>query len=466
MIPILYPSTETAFTGNGLGRLVDCISCEVTEVRDTWEFSCVFKYPVNADMFPEIKIGRIVLVDSDSTKAPQPFDIYAYDVDIEGIATFYANHVSYRLSRYICKKASWDERPFNVIADILADPYVYSGSTYVKKENHYNKLASVPGYDFSAGSSTYHCDGFYSHLSYAHQNDITWYYRVKAPKSARDVLFGTDGSLSDVYHLEYEFDKFSVFAYGNGYSRGVSRPITIRYSNNMTGMEYEYDKSNTVMAIIPYWVDPETETAYTISDLGGVEVGEGIYDDTIIANKDYKIGEEFEATAVDLSEYFSSRPTGTKLYNQAKRYYANNALGNAHESLSVDFVRMYDSPEYREVSAAQLLCLCDTAAVLFAEIGLAKPMRVCKTVYDPLASDGEGRYTSMEFGSTKRTLYTVSLNKNTDSTEDSDQYQIDPGGAVIGLDPTNNDDPLDVIGGDDPLDPGDDEPIEEPVEEV
>ena len=34
MIPILYESTETTFTSNGIGRLSDAVSCTVTEERN------------------------------------------------------------------------------------------------------------------------------------------------------------------------------------------------------------------------------------------------------------------------------------------------------------------------------------------------------------------------------------------------------------------------------------------------
>ncbi len=34
MIPIIYESSETDFISNGLGRLRDCMSCEVTEERN------------------------------------------------------------------------------------------------------------------------------------------------------------------------------------------------------------------------------------------------------------------------------------------------------------------------------------------------------------------------------------------------------------------------------------------------
>ena len=45
MTPILFAKTETDFTHNGIGRLVDCISCEVTEERNGI-YELEMQYPV------------------------------------------------------------------------------------------------------------------------------------------------------------------------------------------------------------------------------------------------------------------------------------------------------------------------------------------------------------------------------------------------------------------------------------
>ena len=66
MIPILYPHTETAFTSEGLGRLVDCTSCVVKEERNG-VYECTFGYPVNGHGYDRIQEGCYVLVPHDGT---------------------------------------------------------------------------------------------------------------------------------------------------------------------------------------------------------------------------------------------------------------------------------------------------------------------------------------------------------------------------------------------------------------
>ena len=97
MIPVLYDNAERAFVTNGIGRLSDCISCTVTEERNGI-YECEFEYPITGVRYSDIQEGCIVTVTHDDTGDIQPFDIYGRSAPINGIVTFYAHHVSYRLS--------------------------------------------------------------------------------------------------------------------------------------------------------------------------------------------------------------------------------------------------------------------------------------------------------------------------------------------------------------------------------
>ena len=97
MIPILYESNEVSFASNGMGRLRDCLSCTVYEQRNG-VFECDFEYPVTGANFDLIQPGRIVAVWHDDTGDVQPFDIVSYSKPIDGVVSFHAVHISYRLT--------------------------------------------------------------------------------------------------------------------------------------------------------------------------------------------------------------------------------------------------------------------------------------------------------------------------------------------------------------------------------
>ena len=64
MNPILYDSTETSFSSNGLGRLTDCLECVCHEERNGI-FEVDFTYPVDGKNYDLIKIGRSIGVRHD-----------------------------------------------------------------------------------------------------------------------------------------------------------------------------------------------------------------------------------------------------------------------------------------------------------------------------------------------------------------------------------------------------------------
>ena len=93
MIPILYEANETEFESDGLCRLVDCISCTVTEELNGI-YTCTFKYPITGENYNSISIGRIIACTHDNNGDLQPFDIYGRSAELNGIVTFYAQHIS------------------------------------------------------------------------------------------------------------------------------------------------------------------------------------------------------------------------------------------------------------------------------------------------------------------------------------------------------------------------------------
>ena len=74
MMPILYDSTETEYTTNGICRLTDCLNMSVATERNGI-FECDFEYPVTGVNFDRIQLGRVVGVTHDDSGDIEPFDI-------------------------------------------------------------------------------------------------------------------------------------------------------------------------------------------------------------------------------------------------------------------------------------------------------------------------------------------------------------------------------------------------------
>ena len=88
MIPILYSSSETNFTANGIGWLSDCSNCIATEALNG-VYECEFSYPITGRLYSEIFPDRIIKAKPSETSNPQLFKIYRSTKPINGIVKFY-----------------------------------------------------------------------------------------------------------------------------------------------------------------------------------------------------------------------------------------------------------------------------------------------------------------------------------------------------------------------------------------
>ena len=370
MIPILYDKYETEFETNGICRLIDCITCEATEERNGI-YEVEFKYPVDGRHFDEIEIGRIIFASHDETGYPQPFDIYKRSAEIDGIVTFNASHVSYRLGSTILQ-------PFTASTCIEA-------------------ITKIPDNAL---------DG--TRFSFWTDKSVTANFKLQFPQNIRATLSGTTGSILDVYGTgEYEFDKWLVKLY---LSRGNDTDITLRYGKNLVDITAESDDSGTYNAAIAYWHSSETGESVIVPttfvaegteskvEQWTDESGTGLTDENGVAI-------EFDALqlstyTIDLTEEFIEKPTVSQVETLARKKFASARPWEPDENISVDFIQLWQTEEYANVAPLERLKLCDTALIWYPEAGVTVRKKIVKVVYDALAE----RYLSMELGTPQATL--------------------------------------------------------------
>ena len=339
MIPILYDGAETRFKSNGIGRLAECLSCIVTEERNGI-YECAIAYPISGRHYAQLKEGCIIYATHDETRVPQPFDIYKRSAPIDGIVTFNARHISYRLSNAILQ-------PFS------AQSCVQAMSLMVTK--------SVTPNNF-----TFWTD-----------KDVTGTFTVSEPRSVKEMLGGTSGSLLDIYGTgEYEWDGWDVKLHLN---RGTDNGVTIQYGKNLTDITHEIDTQDTYNAVVPYWV----------SDSGVLAtLPEWIY--SLASER----GEPMKCVTMDLSERFETMPTADQMRAAADSLMRQNASYDPAESIDVNFVALWQTPEYERFAPLQRVKLCDTVSVVYPALGVDVKKNVIKVTYDTLRE----RYTQIELG--------------------------------------------------------------------
>ena len=364
MIPILFATTETDFTHNGIGRLVDCISCEVTEERNG-VYELELKYPINGRFYDELVNGGIIGVIHDDNHDIQPFDIYKTSAVIDGVVTVNANHISYRLN------------------NIILEPYTASSAS-----------AAV------SGISTHSVNT--NPFTFSTNKSVSASFSLERPASVRSILWGQEGSLLDTFGTaEFKFDKFTVSMLTH---RGTDTGVTVRYGKNLTAIDWTHDSSGTCNAIAPYWTD-------------GTDV---VYLPEIIVQPTTPIT-PVKPAPLDMSDKFEQKPSVTDLRSAAVSYLDNTSPWLSSNTIKIDMIAMWQSPEYADVASVQRVGLCDTVSIYHTEMGIvSEKAEIVKVVYDVLAE----RFTQLEVG-TVSTSYVAITNSS------SQQGNISKRGVVM-----------------------------------
>ena len=372
MIPILYNRDETRFVTNGIGRLADCTRAVVTEERNG-VYELEFDVPITGAHFDDITLGRIVACTHDDKHDIQPFVIYQRSVpDLNGIVTFNAHHISYRLN------------------DVVVMPYT-AGSVAAALNGISTNSVNANPFTFWTDKTT----------TANFVNDV--------PRNARNMLGGEENSILDVYGAgEYEFDKFDVKLYQN---RGVDSDVEIRYSKNLVDLSQTIDESDSYNAIVPYWSDGEGDIVLLPERMlvfSGTEPQIAYLTDhnliIIRTETDEPIEVAYtiaDAAPMDLSDLFEEKPTVEQLRAAAVARFERSDAWLPNENLTVDFVQLWQTEEFKDYAALQRVSLCDTVSVYYPQVGISKvKQKVVKVEYNVLLD----RYDSIELGSLQTSL--------------------------------------------------------------
>ena len=348
MIPILYNSNETDFSG-GVGFLSDCTRCVVTEERNG-VYECEFSYPMDGRHYSEIEPDMIIKAKPNEMSDPQLFRIYRTSKPINGIVSFYCQHISYDLN-------------VNVV-----DPFTLSGATAL------TALQGILNHCYYQHSFTAQ-----STLSFSETHDL----KVDKPKPARMCLGGSEGSVLDLFGGEYEFDNFNIKLHA---ARGQDTGVTILYGKNLTDITSDVNISNAYTAVYPYAVDTDRDGLYTLTE-------------KVIETGNTNFGEP-RVLSLDLTEKFNlpdEEITENKLRNLANSYITNNHISDVKQNIEISFVQLWQTQEYKDIALLQRVGLCDTVTVRYSKLGVSVKAKVIKTVYNALTE----KYEKIELGKAK-----------------------------------------------------------------
>lgn len=375
MIPILYSETEREFKTNGIGRLVDAISCTVTEERNG-EYELEMEYPESGKLFKELKHSRIIGAVPSEDAAIQGFEIYKISKPINGVVTVDARHVSYRLSH----------------VPTLLDGTVVSSAQSALQMLFDRAMVSHP-FSFTTDvtkAGTFDSDGLYS---------------------VRGMLAGTTGSILQSFGGEYEFDNWRVILHS---ARGAKTNVVLDYGKNITDFKQEENIENTSTSVVAYWENSS-------SDSGVTRVVGDIQNSDNVNRFPYN-----RPLLFDCSQDYKDAPTKGQLNAKAQSYIKANGIGIPHVSIDVSFVALWQTEEYKDIAPLEKVHLCDTLTVRFSKLGVETTAKVIKTEYNVLMD----RYNKISIGDTKYTLADTILNISDEIKQSSAKMATDMQNAI------------------------------------
>ena len=329
MIPILFDPFATEYNNNGLGALVDAGYCTVTEERNG-AFELKMQYPVNGHHYSYLTVDCQILAKPNETSNPQAFRIYHISKPMNGVVTVSAEHISYQLSSVIVSPFS-----ANNVVDALDK---------IKK----NSLSDNP-FTFWTDKET--------------EADMS----QTLPMSARSLLGGVAGSVLDTYTGEYEFDNYTVKLHQN---RGNDNGVVIAYAKNLTGVQCNERIDGIVTGALAVWIKKD-ENDNVISE---------VYGD--LQSIDTQLSYH-RNVVVDCSADFEEEPTKDKL-NEAAQKYIERHKNVPYFSVSVEFVNLGDTEEYKQYKLLERVSLCDIVTIRHPLYGIDVTAKVVKTVFDSI----------------------------------------------------------------------------------
>jgi len=337
----LYSPTAIDFTNNGLGTLVDAVSCLVNQ-KINGEYELTMKYPVTGQHYEDIGLRSIVTAKVDAISDDQPFRIYRITKPLNGIVTIYARHIAYDMS------------------GIVISPYEADSLGLALSGIKTNATTDCP-------------------FSFETDKAVASPFKLSTPKNLWMMLGGSEGSILDKYKGEWEFDGYKAKLWNR---RGSDRGVAIRYGKNMTNVEQDANCSNVYTGVYPYWYNAETDTLVQLPER--IIRAAGTYGfDRILS--------------LDLTEFFEGVPTEEQLRERGEAYIVNNDIGVPTVSWKVEFVTLEQSEEYKGMRLLENIYLGDTVTVQFEKMGIDARARAVEIQYNSLLD----RYESVTLGSIK-----------------------------------------------------------------
>lgn len=355
MMPVLYEAgaiKRSDFTTLGLGTLPDAASCTVTEERNG-EFVLDMTYPVGGLRFSEIAPGRVIYAFPwFGASTPQPFEITAVSRPMMGRVQITAIHAAQVRLAYI-----------------VANP------TYTRQASAQTVMDFIKGISagYSAATFPISMTATVPYISTERK------FLIEEPTRVKDLLYGKQGSILDVWGGEFAWNHDSVTLHE---ARGLDRHMSIVYGKNLADIVQDVCLDGVATTVYAYW---RSDNAFVYSGASRLQ------DSMHVGDFAYR-----RIIPVDVTEQLGTdtTPTADQVASAGQTYINANAVGVPDVTCTVKIAMRSNEPGQEWMKDLERINLCDTVNVFYPPMGVNLSAKVVGTVWDVLRE----RYESLEIG--------------------------------------------------------------------
>jgi len=347
MTPKLYAPDGAAL----LSWLSDATVCEVTEERNG-VFELYMEIPTASEQYPLIENDCFIKAKPSENGNDQLFRVYSVEKSMIGRAVVQAEHQSYALAAYPVDEVATTNTTATQAMSIVLD----------------RAAALLPAHHgFSAWSDISTTSNF-----------------IISAVMARLALGGVQGSILQRYGGEYEFDGKIVRLHR---ARGRDSGVKIEYAKNLRALKASVSTESSFTGLFPFVKNEDA--LLTLPEK--------------VLWVDNRSGIQRRVMVRDFTQDLGQNATAAQLRAAAESYLNANNINAPDISMEVDFVHLWQSPEYAQYIDLERVALCDIVTVRHPDLGVDISAKVIKTVYDSLKE----RYKKITVGSAKSNMASV-----------------------------------------------------------
>lgn len=350
--------------------LSDCISCTAVE-EINGIFECTLTLPRNTEYAQYLAVGKFLYIKVSPASDCQFFRIYKISVSLSGELTVYAEHIRYILNYYPCRM--------------------------VTASGLYLFLLNIPVINYGTMPFTF--------TTTQEMSELSGTIDVHNVRSVGDVLCGSEGSITDIFGGEWEFNNYTCRLVQN---RGANKNVVLQYGYDINDCNRDIEIQNAYTHIFPYYEWTLTDGSIATITLTHKDL-ESKYPeieaaDLIKIDNSFQSGDIMKIYSINLAAYVNLDLRVGYWNGLNIRPIAENWLSeHLAELLGVKISTTLDFAYIRNNMALNSCELGDTVRLRVPVLNIEATARIQKTEYDTLSEC----YKSIDVGTIKSGIDTA-----------------------------------------------------------